>query len=234
MPQLILLRHGESEWNRDNLFTGWTDVNLSEKGEDEARQAAGLIRRDGLRIDRCFTSVQRRAIKTLWIVLDELDLMWLPVDRHWRLNERHYGALQGQNKDDKRREVGEEQVHSWRRSFATRPPALTEDDDRFPGHDRMYATLPDAELPRAESLEDCVARTLPYWRVCIEPAMMAGRTPLVVAHGNSMRGIVKYLDTISDEDITGLEIPTGVPLVYDFDDALRQQGCRYLGEADRD
>ncbi len=228
MPQLVLLRHGESVWNRDNLFTGWTDVDLSDAGADEARRAARLIERHGISVDHCFTSVQKRAIRTLWIVLDELDLLWLRVDRHWRLNERHYGALQGQNKDDKRREVGEEQVHEWRRSYATRPPGLTEDDDRFPGRDRRYANIPDAEIPRTESLKDCVARTLPYWRICVEPALMQGRTPLVVAHGNSMRGIVKHLDRIADDDISELEIPTGVPLVYEFDAALRPIGSRYL------
>ncbi|WP_375260809.1 2,3-diphosphoglycerate-dependent phosphoglycerate mutase [Palleronia sp.] len=228
MPRLILLRHGESVWNRDNLFTGWTDVDLSEGGVAEAHKAAELLKRHDITFDHCFTSVQRRAIKTLWIVLDELDLMWLPVDRHWRLNERHYGALQGQNKDEKRCEVGEEQVHAWRRSFATRPPALTEDDERFPGHDRRYSTIPDADIPRTESLQDCIARTLPYWQICVEAALMDGRTPLVVAHGNSLRGIVKHLDGISDDDISGIEIPTGIPLVYDLDEALRPTGSRYL------
>ncbi|MFW5654321.1 MAG: 2,3-diphosphoglycerate-dependent phosphoglycerate mutase, partial [Roseicyclus sp.] len=228
MPQLILLRHGESLWNRDNLFTGWTDVDLSDGGEKEAREAAKLIDRAGISFDLCLTSVQKRSIRTLWIVLDALDLMYLHTERHWRLNERHYGALQGQNKDEKRKEVGEEQVHEWRRSFATRPPALDETDERFPGHERKYEGIPDAELPRSESLEDCIARMLPYWRMRIEPALMAGRTPLVVAHGNSMRGIVKHLDGIPDDEITGLEIPTGVPLVYDFDAVLRPTGSRYL------
>jgi len=231
MPRLVLLRHGESLWNRDNRFTGWTDVDLSAGGIEEAREAAKLIARDGIEFDLCLTSVQKRAIRTLWIVLDELDLMYMPVERHWRLNERHYGALQGENKDEKRREVGEEQVHEWRRSFATRPPALDEEDARFPGHERRYAGLPDAELPRAESLQDCIARMLPYWRMRIEPALMAGRTPLVVAHGNSMRGIVKHLDGIPDDEIPGLEIPTGVPLLYEFDDALRPTGSRYLDAA---
>jgi len=231
MPTLILLRHGESVWNRDNLFTGWTDVDLTDHGVEEARQAARLIAAEGISFDLCFTSVQKRAIRTLWIVLDELDLLWMPVQRHWRLNERHYGALQGQNKDEKRKEVGEEQVHEWRRSFATRPPALEPSDERFPGSDRRYALLPDAEIPRTESLSDCIARTMPYWRVCIEPALMSGQTPLVVAHGNSMRGIVKHLDDIADDDIPGLEIPTGVPLVYEFDDALRPMESRYLKPA---
>ena len=231
MPQLVLLRHGESVWNRDNRFTGWTDVDLTETGEEEARQAARLLAEEDLRLDTCFTSVLVRAVRTLWIVLAELDLMWLPVDRHWRLNERHYGALQGQNKDEKRKEVGEDQVHRWRRSYSVRPPALDEADERFPGHERKYALLPDAQLPRTESLEDCIARMLPYWHMQIEPALMQGHTPLVVAHGNSMRGIVKHLDDISDEDIPGLEIPTGVPLLYSFDDALRPLESRYLGEA---
>jgi len=231
MPRLVLLRHGESLWNRDNRFTGWTDVDLSAGGVGEARQAAKLIARAGIEFDLCLTSIQKRAIRTLWIVLDELDLMYMHVERHWRLNERHYGALQGQNKDEKRSEVGEEQVHEWRRSFATRPPALDEKDARFPGHDRRYAGLPDAELPRTESLKDCIARMLPYWQMRIEPALMAGHTPFVVAHGNSMRGIVKHLDGIPDDEIPGLEIPTGVPLVYEFDDALRPTGSRYLDEA---
>lgn len=229
MPRLILLRHGESVWNRDNLFTGWTDVDLSGRGAGEARRAAALLSREGVGFDLCLTSVLKRSIRTLWIVLDELDLMYMHVERHWRLNERHYGALQGENKDDTRRKAGAEQVHLWRRSFATRPPPLDEADARFPGRERKYASLPDAEIPRTESLEDCIARMLPYWRMRIEPALMAGRTPLVVAHGNSMRGIVKHLDGISDDDIPGLEIPTGVPLVYDFDGALRPLGSRYLG-----
>jgi len=231
MPDLVLLRHGESRWNRDNRFTGWTDVDLTQTGEDEAQQAARLLAEEDLQLDICCTSVLVRAVRTLWIVLGELDLMWLPVDRHWRLNERHYGALQGENKDDKRKEAGEEQVHRWRRGFAVRPPALDETDARFPGHERRYALLPDAQLPRTESLEDCIARMLPYWTMRIEPALMRGLTPLVVAHGNSLRGIVKRLDGISDDDIPSLEIPTGVPLIYRFDDGLRPLGSRYLGEA---
>lgn len=229
MPRLILLRHGESVWNRDNRFTGWTDVGLSETGVAEAREAARLLKAHDLHFDLCLTSVQKRAIRTLWIVLEELDLMWLDTERHWRLNERHYGALQGENKDDKREEVGEEQVHRWRRSFSTRPPPLDEEDQRFPGHDPRYSALPDKELPRTESLEDCIARMLPYWQIRIEPALMAGRVPLVVAHGNSMRGIVKHLDDISDDEIPGVEIPTGKPLVYEFDEKLRTLGSRYVG-----
>ncbi|MDG4647832.1 2,3-diphosphoglycerate-dependent phosphoglycerate mutase [Roseibacterium sp. SDUM158017] len=229
MPRLIVLRHGESVWNRDNRFTGWTDVDLSPRGVDEARRAARLISEAGIGVDLCFTSVQKRAIRTLWTVLDDMDLLWLPVERHWRLNERHYGALQGRDKDEVRREAGEAQVHLWRRSLATRPPPLDEGDDRFPGRDPRYARLPDAEIPRAESLQDCIARTMPYWRVRVEPALMRGRTPLVVAHGNSMRGILKHLLGISDEDIPGLEIPTGVPMICEFDGALRLTGHGYLG-----
>lgn len=228
MPQLILLRHGESVWNRDNRFTGWTDVDLSENGVAEAREAAGMLRTHDVHFDLCLTSVQKRAIRTLWIVLEELDLMWLETERHWRLNERHYGALQGENKDAMREKVGEAQVHRWRRSYSTRPPLLDDDDPRFPGNDPQYALLPDNELPRTESLQDCIARMLPYWKVRIEPALMAGRTPLVVAHGNSMRGIVKHLDGIADDDIPEVEIPTGKPLVYEFDEKLRKRGCRYL------
>lgn len=234
MPRLVLLRHGESIWNRDNLFTGWTDVDLTERGIGEARESARLMAESGIDFDCCFTSVLRRAIRTLWIVLDDMDRMWLPVARSWRLNERHYGALQGENKDRKREEVGEDQVHEWRRSYATRPPALDPSDDRFPGHERKYARVPHAQVPRTESLEDAVARVLPYWQEHIEPALMAGRVPLVVAHGNSMRGIVKYLDGIADDQIPGVEIPTGKPLVYELDGGLRVLGSRYLEPGDAD
>jgi 2,3-bisphosphoglycerate-dependent phosphoglycerate mutase len=228
MPQLILLRHGESVWNRDNLFTGWTDVELSETGLAEAKQAAALLKAHDIHFDHCFTSVLKRAIHTLWIVLDELDLTWLPVSRSWRLNERHYGALQGHNKDQMRREVGEEQVHKWRRSYTVRPPALDETDDRYPGKDRKYAHVPHSQIPRTESLEDTVARVLPYWQERVEPLLMEGRKPLVVAHGTSLRGAVKYLDSISDKDIEQLEIPTGKPLVYEFDQNLRPLASFYL------
>lgn len=228
MPRIILLRHGESVWNRDNLFTGWTDVDLSDHGVAEAKEAARLLADREVDFDCCFTSVLKRSIRTLWIVLDEMDLMWMPVARSWRLNERHYGGLQGENKDEKRKEMGEEQVHRWRRSYATRPPALDESDERYPGRERKYALVPRAQVPRTESLEDTVARVLPYWHEHIEPALMQGRTPLVVAHGNSMRGIVKYLDDIADDEIPGLEIPTGKPLIYDFDDGLQPIGSRYL------
>lgn len=230
MPELILLRHGESIWNRDNRFTGWTDVDLSEKGIMEAHQAARLLKDHGQTFDLCMTSLQRRAIKTLWIVLEELDLMWVEIERTWRLNERHYGALQGANKDDTRLEFGDEQVHLWRRSYSVRPPALREDDPRFPGLDAKYAQIPDGELPRTESLKDCVGRMLPYWKMRVEPALMAGRTPLVVAHGNSLRGLVMQIDGISEDEIPNMEIPTGQPLVYTFDDKLRTIGHRYVAE----
>jgi 2,3-bisphosphoglycerate-dependent phosphoglycerate mutase len=231
MPTLVLLRHGESAWNRENRFTGWTDVDLSEAGVAEAHEAARLIEAEGLTFDLAYTSVLRRAIRTLWLVLDDLDLMWLPVHGSWRLNERHYGALQGLDKAETAAEFGDEQVQLWRRSFDVPPPALTPDDDRFPGHDRRYRDLPDAELPRTESLQDTIARFLPYWHAEIAPAVRAGQRVLVAAHGNSLRALVKYLDGVSDQEIVGLNIPTGVPLVYELDDDLRPLGHRYLGDA---
>jgi 2,3-bisphosphoglycerate-dependent phosphoglycerate mutase len=230
MPRLILLRHGQSAWNRDNLFTGWTDVDLAPAGMTEAKQAAVLMRAHGISFDQCFTSYLKRAIHTLWIVLDELDLAWLPVSRSWRLNERHYGALQGRNKEEVRREVGDEQFHKWRRSYATRPPPIDTSDARHPGHDPKYAHVPRAHLPVGESLKDAVARVLPYWQSRVEPELMQGRTPLIAAHGNSLRGLVKYLDKISDEDIPRLEIPTGKPLIYELDDGLRPVHSYYLDE----
>lgn len=229
MPILILLRHGESVWNRDNLFTGWTDVDLSEKGIVEARQAAGLLKTHGVDLNHCFTSVLKRAIRTLWIVLDEMDLMWLPVSRSWRLNERHYGALQGRNKEEMRKEVGEDLVHQWRRSYSLRPPALNKSDQRYPGRERKYANVPQTQIPFSESLEDTVARVLPYWHECIEPVLLEGRTVIVVAHGNSLRGLVKYLDGISDNDIPDLEIPTGRPLLYELDRQLKPIQSHHLG-----
>ncbi|MGJ3262574.1 MAG: 2,3-diphosphoglycerate-dependent phosphoglycerate mutase [Salinarimonas sp.] len=231
MPRIIFLRHGESAWNRDNRFTGWTDVDLSDTGVEEATEAARRLRASGVCFDLCYTSVLTRAIRTLWIVMGEMDLRWLPVERSWRLNERHYGALQGLNKDTMREEVGEEQVHAWRRGYAVRPPALEEGDERHPGCDPRYRLVPHGRLPRTESLQDTVARVLPYWLERIEPALMQGRTPLVAAHGNSLRALVKYLDGIADDEIPGLEIPTGVPLVYELDEALAPTGSRYL-EAD--
>ena len=220
MPELILLRHGESVWNRENLFTGWTDVDLTETGVAEARAAARLLANHEIQFDLCFTSVLKRAVRTLWIVLEEMDLMWLPVFRSWRLNERHYGALQGLNKDEMRERVGKEQVHEWRRSYAVRPPGLATDDERFPAYERKYTMVPRNQLPCTESLRDTLWRVLPYWHERIEPTLMAGHTPMVAAHGNSLRSIVKYLEDISDEEVAELEVPTGAPLVYRFDNSL--------------
>ncbi|MGH6737169.1 MAG: 2,3-diphosphoglycerate-dependent phosphoglycerate mutase [Methyloceanibacter sp.] len=232
MPRLILLRHGESVWNRDNLFTGWTDVDLAQAGVAETKRAAALLRAHDIRFDHCFTSVLKRAIHTAWIVLDEMNLAWLPVSRSWRLNERHYGALQGRNKDQMRREVGDEQVHKWRRSYRARPPALEVTDERYPGHDPRYALIPRDQLPLTESLEDTVARVIPYWQERVEPLLMAGRTALVAAHGTSLRGVVKYLDKISDDEIETLEIPTGKPLVYELDAGLRPVRSYYIDDTD--
>ena len=229
MHQLVLLRHGESVWNRDNLFTGWTDVGLSEVGVGEAERAGRLLRDGGYLFNMCFTSLLRRGVRTLDIALDVMDQLWLPVAKSWRLNERHYGALQGLNKDEMREKVGQEQVHAWRRSYATRPPALDPDDPRFPGRDRRYAGLSDAELPRCESLKNTVDRTLPYWDEAIAPAIRQGSRVLISAHGNSLRGLVKFLDEIADDDIPGLEIPTGEPLIYELDNALKPERHFYLG-----
>lgn len=228
MVQLILLRHGESVWNRDNRFTGWTDVDLSDGGVEEAHRAAALLEKKGIVPEWCCTSYLKRAIRTLWIVLDDLDRMWLPIHTSWRLNERHYGALQGLNKTETARQVGEAQVHTWRRSYEARPPALEEDDERFPGHDPRYAALSDDELPRTESLKDTVARFQPYWDEVLAPELRAGRTMLISAHGNSLRALVKSLDRISDEEIPGVEIPTGAPLIYELDPSLRPIERYYL------
>ena len=228
MPQLILLRHGESTWSRGNLFTGWTDVDLPDTGVEETHAAARLLTMHGIAPDVCFTSVLKRAIRTLWIVLDDTDLMWLPVARSWRLNERHYGALQGLHKGGTAAQVGEELVHAWRRSYDVRPPALDEDDERFPGRERRYGDVPRDRLPRTESLKDTVERALPYWDEAIAPPLKEGRVVLISAHGNSLRALVKYLDGIADEDIPGLEIPTGVPPLYHLDDSLKPTGSHYL------
>ncbi len=231
MPHtLVLLRHGESTWNKENRFTGWTDVDLSKAGMKEAREAGKLLARAGLDFDVAYTSVLRRAIRTLWIALDEMDRMWLPVEHSWRLNERHYGALQGLNKAETAERFGNEQVRIWRRSYDTPPPALALDDERHPSHDVRYAGLDPALLPRCESLKDTVARFMPAWDETIAPAIRSGRRILIAAHGNSLRALVKYLDDISDEAIVGLNIPTGMPLVYELDDDLRPLGHRYLGD----
>jgi 2,3-bisphosphoglycerate-dependent phosphoglycerate mutase len=230
MIKLVLLRHGESLWNLENRFTGWTDVDLSPKGLEEAREAARLLQEGGYTFDVAYTSLLKRAIRTLWIVMDGMDLMWLPVHRSWRLNERHYGALQGLNKAEMAARYGDRQVLLWRRSYADPPPPLTPDDPRHPGHDRRYADLSPAELPLAESLKDTVTRFLPYWHQAIVPALRAGKRVLIAAHGNSLRALVKHLDGISEEEIVGLNIPTGIPLVYELEDDLKPIRSYYLGD----
>ncbi len=233
MHKLILLRHGESVWNRENRFTGWTDVDLSLAGVEEAHQAGRILLEKGFTFDVAFTSVLKRAIRTLWIVLDEMDLMWIPVYRSWRLNERHYGALQGLNKAETAAQHGEAKVKVWRRSYDVRPPALEPDDTRFPGHDRRYAELTDQELPRTECLKDTVNRFLPYWHEIIAPAIRAGKRVVIAAHGNSLRALVKHLDALSDDAIVDLNIPTGVPLLYELDNDLRALGHEYLGDPEQ-
>jgi 2,3-bisphosphoglycerate-dependent phosphoglycerate mutase len=230
MHKLVLLRHGESTWNKENRFTGWTDVDLSDAGREEARTAGQLLKQEGFFFDVAYTSVLKRAIRTLWIALDELDQMWIPVYRHWRLNERHYGALQGLNKAETAAKHGEEQTKIWRRSYDVPPPALSPDDPRYPGHDPRYATLSAEELPLTECLKDTVNRFLPYWHETIAPAVRRGDRVLVTAHGNSLRALVKYLDGISDEAIVELNIPTGIPLLYELDESLRPISSRYLGD----
>ncbi len=230
MYKLVLLRHGESDWNRENRFTGWTDVDLSAKGVEEARAGGRLLKAEGYDFDIAFTSVLRRAIKTLWIALEEMDRMWIPVEHSWRLNERHYGALQGLNKAETAAKFGEDQVLVWRRSYDTPPPALEKGDPRFPGGDPRYACLDAAELPLTECLKDTVARVMPFWNGSIAPAVRAGRRVIVAAHGNSLRALVKYLDGVSDPDIVGLNIPTGIPLVYELDSSLKPLRHFYLGD----
>lgn len=232
MIKLVLLRHGQSEWNRDNLFTGWHDVDLTEQGRSEALRAGRQLAEQGYHFDIAFTSVLKRAIRTLWITLDEMDLMWIPVHRSWRLNERHYGALQGLNKAQTAERYGDEQVLVWRRSYDTPPPALAPDDARHPGNDPRYADLDRAELPLAECLQDTVARFLPYWHQSIVPQVRAGKRVLIAAHGNSLRALVKYLDDVSPEDIVGMNIPTGMPLVYELDDDLEPLDRYYIGDPD--
>ena len=230
--QLLLMRHGESQWNALNLFTGWVDVPLTEKGTAEARAAGETLKAEGLSFDIVHTSLLRRAIRTANIALDTCDRHWIPVKRDWRLNERHYGALQGLNKADMAKQYGDEQVLIWRRSYDIPPPPLTTDDERYPGHDRRYASLTAQELPLTECLKDTVDRFLPYWHGTIAPAIRAGRRVLITAHGNSLRALVKYLDGISDEAIVELNIPTGVPLVYELDDQLKPIKKFYLGNQD--
>ncbi|HRX65835.1 MULTISPECIES: 2,3-diphosphoglycerate-dependent phosphoglycerate mutase [Mesotoga] len=230
MTKLVLVRHGESIWNKENRFTGWTDVDLSEKGREEAENAGKVLKADGYDFDLAYTSVLKRAIRTLWYIMDEMDLMWIPVIKDWRLNERHYGALQGLNKAETAAKHGEEQVKIWRRSYDIRPPALEESDERFPGHDPKYRSLSDEELPRTECLKDTVARFLPLWKNEISTQIKSGKKVLIVAHGNSLRALVKYLDNIPDEEIVGLNIPTGIPLVYELDDGLKPIKHYYLGD----
>ena len=231
MKKVILLRHGESVWNKENRFTGWTDVDLSEKGVAEAGKAGELMREAGLVFDLAHTSVLRRAIKTLWLSLERMDLMWIPVLHSWRLNERHYGALQGLNKAETAAKFGDAQVLTWRRSYDVPPPALAPDDQRCPGTDPRYRGLAPNQVPFTECLKDTVARVLPYWNQAIAPDIRAGKRVLITAHGNSIRALVKYLDKISDTDIVGLNIPTGVPLVYELDDTLKPLRHYYLGDA---
>jgi len=230
MKRLVLLRHGESEWNRENRFTGWTDVTLSQKGIEEAMEAGRLLRKEGYFFDVAFTSVLARAVKTLWLALEAMDLMWIPVCNHWRLNERHYGALQGLNKAETAARHGEAQVKIWRRSYDIPPPALTLDDPRHPAKDPRYAGLSPGQVPQAESLKDTVGRFLPYWHETIAPVVQAGKRVLIAAHGNSLRALVKYLDQISDQDIVELNIPTGIPLVYELSDDLTPIRHFYLGD----
>jgi 2,3-bisphosphoglycerate-dependent phosphoglycerate mutase len=228
MHQLVLVRHGESVWNKENLFTGWTDVDLSECGQQESREAGLALKNHGVGFDVVFTSVLKRAIRTMWLLLEQMDLMWIPERKDWRLNERHYGALQGLNKAETAEKYGVEQVKLWRRSYEVRPPALEEGDRRHPRLDPRYAALDPRLLPATECLKDTVERVLPFWRQQLVPALQNGQRPLIVAHGNSLRGLVKYLDRVSDDDIVGLEIPTGKPLVYELDQELQPIRHYYL------
>ena len=230
MHKLVLIRHGESTWNQENRFTGWTDVDLSEKGTAEAEQAGRLLRSEGYLFDQAFTSVLKRAIRTLWLALEQMDLCWIPVYNSWRLNERHYGALQGLNKAATAEKFGAEQVLQWRRSYDIRPPELEPDDERSPAHDPRYAGLAPEEVPMAESLKDTVARVLPFWHETIVPAVRSGQRVLVSAHGNSLRALVKYLDDMPEAEIVGLNIPTGIPMVYEFNNDMSPIRRYYLGD----
>jgi 2,3-bisphosphoglycerate-dependent phosphoglycerate mutase len=230
MKKLILLRHGESTWNKENRFTGWTDVDLSPKGVEEAQNSGRLLREGGFTFDIAYTSVLKRSIRTLWIVLDELDQMWIPVNLTWRLNERHYGALQGLNKLETALKYGEEQVQIWRRSYNVRPPALSPEDERYPGFDPRYRNLEREDIPLTECLQDTVARFLPYWNETIAPQVKSGQRILIAAHGNSLRALVMYLDNLSEQDVMQLNIPTGVPLVYELEEDLKPIRSYYLGD----
>lgn len=231
MKKIVLLRHGESTWNKENRFTGWTDVDLTPQGIQEAQNAGRLLREHGFTFDIAYTSVLKRAIRTLWIVLDEMDQMWIPIQHTWRLNERHYGALQGLNKAETAAQYGDEQVLIWRRSYDVRPPALTADDTRYAGRDPRYQNLAHDDIPLTECLKDTVARFLPYWNTVIAPQVQVGKSIIIAAHGNSLRALVKYLDNISDGDILNCNIPTGVPLIYELDDNLKPIKNYYLGNS---
>jgi len=232
VKKLVLLRHGESTWNKENRFTGWHDVDLSEKGLVEAGKAGEVLLKEGFVFDVAFTSVLKRAIRTLWIVLDRMDLMWIPVHNTWRLNERYYGALQGLNKAETAAKFGEEQILVWRRSYSIPPPPVEKSDDRYPGHDPRYGDLMENDLPVTECLKDTVARFLPYWHETIAPVVRSGKRVVIAAHGNSLRALVKYLDNVSDDEIVGLNIPTGIPLVYELEEDLKPVKHYYLGDPD--
>lgn len=230
MHKLVLIRHGESAWNKENRFTGWTDVDLTDKGREEARAAGCLLKAEGFTFDRAYVSVLRRALNTLHFALDEMDALWIPVEKSWRLNERHYGSLQGLNKSETAAKYGDDQVLIWRRAYDIAPPPLEKSDERYPGHDPRYKDLPETDLPLTECLKDTVARFLPYWHETIAPVVASGKRVIIAAHGNSLRALVKYLDHVSDADIINLNIPTGVPLVYELDDELKPIRHYYLGD----
>ena len=233
MYQVVLIRHGESSWNRENRFTGWTDVPLSAQGLEEARTAGKLLKEEGFSFNKAYCSVLQRAIKTLWTILEEMDLFWIPDEKSWRLNERHYGNLQGLNKAETAKQYGDEQVKIWRRSYSTPPPPLDSNDARHPKYDPRYSFLKEDELPSGECLADTVARVLPYWEKVIAPDILLGKKLIIAAHGNSLRALVKYLDGISDEDILNLNIPTGIPLIYELDEKLKPISHRYLGDQEK-
>ena len=233
MTKLVLIRHGESTWNKENRFTGWTDVDLSAKGREEALEGGRVLKAEGYTFDVAYTSVLKRAIRTLWSVLDEMELIWIPVHRSWRLNERHYGALQGLNKAETAAKFGEDQVKIWRRSYDIPPPPLSPDDERYPGHDPRYRNLTSAQLPLTECLKDTVARFLPLWHETIAPEIRGGQKVLIAAHGNSLRALVMFLDNIPEKDIVELNIPTGMPLVYELDDNLKALNRYYLGDPEK-
>lgn len=231
MKKLVLLRHGESIWNKENRFTGWTDVDLTPKGLEEASSAGRLLRENGFIFDIAYTSVLKRAIRTLWITLDQMDQMWVPINLTWRLNERHYGALQGLNKAETATRYGDKQVLLWRRSYDIQPPALTTDDERYPGLDPRYSNVSKQDIPLTESLKDTITRFLPFWNQTIAPQVKAGQRAIIVAHGNSLRALIKYLDDVSDQDILNYNIPTGIPLIYELDDNLKSMRSYYLGNS---